>query len=89
LIAMMKALGVPARLPVPRLARNGLQVGEQQVALLGFGDVPGGVQGLVGGRPGLPRVPRNRMRAGQCSYANARSQSPMPFSWQMSRTLAA
>jgi site-specific DNA recombinase len=55
----------PCQLPVTRLTGNGLQVGEDQVALLVSVDVLRGSQGLVGVLPGLAGLPGDRVRPGE------------------------
>jgi hypothetical protein len=53
------------RLPVPRLAGNGLQIGQQQVTVLAVGNARGGGQGLVGAVPGRAGLPGDGVAAGQ------------------------
>ncbi|HLK76592.1 MAG TPA: DMT family transporter [Streptosporangiaceae bacterium] len=53
------------RLPVPRLAGNGLQIGQQKVAVLAVGNARGGGQGLVGAVPGRAGLPGHGVAAGQ------------------------
>ena len=55
----------PVRLPVPRLAGNGFQVGEDQVEVFAVGDTLGGRQGLVGVLPGPVSAPGDRAGPGQ------------------------
>ena len=73
------------RLPVPGLTWDGFQVGEQQVAVLRVSDVPAAASAWsVCSRAG--QFAGDRVRAGQRLVAEARSQSPMPFSRHKSRT---
>ena len=53
------------RLPVPRLAGNGLQIGQQKVTVLAVGNARGGGQGLVGAVPGRAGLPGDSVAAGQ------------------------
>jgi hypothetical protein len=53
------------RLPVPSLAGDGFQVGQDQLAILVLGDITGGGQGPVGVLPGLDLVSGDRVGAGQ------------------------